>query len=170
MTESFAPDELRKLLGHYPTGVTVITADDGETMFGMAANSVTSVSLEPPLMLICPAKKSSTWPSIRSCGRFCINVMASDHEPLTRRFAAKDLDRFSEVLTHQRRCGPGLADAVAWLDCEITAEHDAGDHTIVIAEILSADAHQDRLPLVFYRGQYGTFVAADSHVAAIDGS
>ncbi len=128
---------------------------------GMAANSVASVSLDPPLILFCPAKTSSTWPVIRAEGRFCINVMAHHHEEITRRFARKGADRFSGIGYHQRRAGPALSDALAWIDCEIHAEHDAGDHTIVVARVLAVEASPAGEPLVFFRGQYGSFRAPE---------
>jgi 3-hydroxy-9,10-secoandrosta-1,3,5(10)-triene-9,17-dione monooxygenase reductase component len=148
----------RQVLGHLPTGVTVVTAfQRGGEPAGMAANSLTSVSLEPPLILVCPAKSSTTWPLIREVGRFCVNVMASHQAELCRRFAAVGADRFAEVEWHSRPSGPALDDAIAWLDCEICDEHDAGDHTIVIAQVASLDASGDGVPLVFFKGRYGTF-------------
>ena len=99
--------EFRRVLGHLPTGVTVVTAyaADG-ALAGMAANSLTSVSLDPPLVLICPAKTSTTWPALREAGTFCVNVMASHHEPLCRRFAQRGADRFADVAWHSRSAGP----------------------------------------------------------------
>ncbi len=91
------PSEFRRVLGHLPTGVTVITADTPSGPTGMAANSVTSVSLDPPLVLFCPAKSSLTWPQIREAGRCCVNVLARHHEELTLQFARRDVDRFDGV-------------------------------------------------------------------------
>src|SRR3954468_7327609 len=91
------PGAFRQVLAHLPTGVTVIASHGSEGPVGMAANSVTSVSLDPPLILFCPAKSSSTWPKIREAGSFCVNVMAGHHEVITRQFAAKEADRFSGV-------------------------------------------------------------------------
>jgi 3-hydroxy-9,10-secoandrosta-1,3,5(10)-triene-9,17-dione monooxygenase reductase component len=156
-----APDAFRNVLGHLPTGVTVLTAHGEDGPLGMAANSVTSVSLSPPLVLVCPAKSSTTWPGIRDAGSFCINIMAGHHEELCRGFARKGADRFDGVGHHGRQTGPGLDDAVAWIECEIQDEHDAGDHTIVVARVVAIDAAQDGIPLVFFRGGYGTFSAAD---------
>ena len=79
----------RRVLGHLPTGVTVITAHGADGPAGMAANSVTSVSLDPPLVLFCPAKSSTTWPRLRQAGVICINVLAADHAELSRRFAGQ---------------------------------------------------------------------------------
>ncbi|MGH2937611.1 MAG: flavin reductase family protein [Solirubrobacterales bacterium] len=152
---------LRRVLGHLPTGVTVITANDGGEPVGIVANSVTSVSLDPPLMLICPAKSSGTWPRLRSAGTFCINVMAGHHEEVCRRFAVKGAaDRFQGTSWHERHGMPALDDAVAWIDCSIRDEHDAGDHTIVVADIIDMDAATDVEPLVFFRGRYGTLAGS----------
>jgi flavin reductase (DIM6/NTAB) family NADH-FMN oxidoreductase RutF len=152
---AFSPEHFRDVLGHLPTGVTVIAAHTAAGPTGMAANSFTSVSLDPPLVLFCPARASSTWPPIRDVGWFCVNVMAGHHEALCRQFAQKGADRFAGVAFHDRVAGPGLDEAVAWLDCEIDAEHDAGDHTIVVARVLHVEAAPDAVPLVFFRGRYG---------------
>jgi flavin reductase (DIM6/NTAB) family NADH-FMN oxidoreductase RutF len=152
-----APEHFRTVLGHLPTGVTVITANGEFEPTGMAANSVTSVSLDPPLILVCPARSSETWPAIRATGQFCVNVMAGHHERLCRQFALKEQNRFAGVSWHQRQAGPALDDAAAWIDCAIRDEHDAGDHTIVVADVLAVEAAPDPVPLVFFRGRYGTF-------------
>jgi 3-hydroxy-9,10-secoandrosta-1,3,5(10)-triene-9,17-dione monooxygenase reductase component len=159
-------EAFRHVLGHLPTGVTVITAHGADEPTGMAANSVTSVSLDPPLILFCPAKSSETWPAIRSAGRFCVNIMAGHHEEATRRFALKGVDRFSGVSYSQRDTGPALDDAVAWIECSLRDEHDAGDHTIVVADVLAIEAASGGAPLVFFRGRYGTFLAPDPDAAA----
>jgi 3-hydroxy-9,10-secoandrosta-1,3,5(10)-triene-9,17-dione monooxygenase reductase component len=151
------PARFRRVLGHLPTGVTVVTADGAAGPIGMACNSVSSVSLEPPLVSFCPARTSETWPALRDAGRFCVNVMANHHEDVTRAFARKGVDRFAGVDHHARAGGPALDDAVAWLDCEIRAEHEAGDHLIVVAEVIGLDARPDAAPLLFFRGGYGTF-------------
>jgi 3-hydroxy-9,10-secoandrosta-1,3,5(10)-triene-9,17-dione monooxygenase reductase component len=153
-------EAFRRVLGHLPTGVTVITTNgaDGRPV-GMSANSVTSVSLEPPLVLFCPAKSSTTWPSIRAVGMFCINIMAGHHEEVTRRFALKGVDRFAGIPHEPGPCGPVLNDAVGWIDCVIRDEHEAGDHTIVVASVSRIEAAPDTAPLVFFRGAYGTFRA-----------
>ncbi|MHB8692524.1 MAG: flavin reductase family protein [Solirubrobacteraceae bacterium] len=152
-------DRFRSVLGHLPTGVTVVTAMAADGPAGMAANSVTSVSLDPPLILLCPAKSSGTWPSIKAAGGFCVNVLGSEHEELCRRFACKGADRFTGVPVHARHGAPALDEAVAWIDCEIDAEHDAGDHTIVVARVLAVAAAEGVQPLVFFQGKYGQFNA-----------
>lgn len=159
-TMEIEPRRFREVLAHLPTGVTVITTHGEEGPLGMAANSVTSVSLDPPLILFCPARSSSTWPGIRAAGRFCVNVMAGHHEEVTRRFAARDVDRFTGVDCQDRPTGPALCDAVAWIECELHEEHDAGDHTIVVARVIAIEAAAGVEPLVFFRGRYGSFNGA----------
>lgn len=160
--KEIAPEYFRQVLACLPTGVTVITAHGSDAPLGMAANSVTSVSLNPPLILFCPAKSSSTWPCIRAAASFCVNVMAGHHEEMTRRFSAKGADRFAGVDYINRPTGPALSDAVAWIECRVQDEHDAGDHTVVIARVVAieAAAKAEVEPLVFFRGQYGSFRAA----------
>lgn len=153
--------EFRRVLGHLPTGVTVITGQGDTGPAGMAANSVTSVSLDPPLVLFCPSRSSETWPELRHAGRFTINVMAHHHGELTVRFAAKGIDRFAGLDCLEGAAGPRLRDAIAWIDCGLRDEHDAGDHTIVVADVLAIQSGSEEAlkPLVFFRGSYGTFVS-----------
>jgi 3-hydroxy-9,10-secoandrosta-1,3,5(10)-triene-9,17-dione monooxygenase reductase component len=154
-------DEFRRVLGHFATGVSVVTANRPEGPVGMTCNALTSVSLEPPLIAVCPAKRSETWPQIRAAGRFVVNLMNSDHQATVLAFARKDGDRFAGVAYEQREFGPALGDAVAWIECELEAEHDAGDHTIALARVEHLEGREDLEPLVFFRGRYGTFRPID---------
>lgn len=156
------PTIFRHVFGRLATGVTVIAANADDGPVGMAANSVASVSLEPPLVLFCPAKSSSTWPKIRAVGQFCVSVLAGDHVNLTRNFAAQGVDRFSDVAYDTGMAGPALCGAVAWIDCSVDVEHDAGDHTIVVARVLTLEAAMHVEPLVFFGGSYGSFRAHTS--------
>ncbi|MGD9734291.1 MAG: flavin reductase family protein [Solirubrobacterales bacterium] len=151
------PDAFRHVLGHYPTGVALVTADRPSGPVGMTCNSFTSVSLRPPLVAVCPAKSSETWPEIRRAGRFVVNLVHSDHEEVVRHFAAKGADRFASVSYHRRECGPAIDDALAWIECRLDAEHDAGDHTIAIGRVTALQAREGVEPLVFFRGEFGTF-------------
>jgi 3-hydroxy-9,10-secoandrosta-1,3,5(10)-triene-9,17-dione monooxygenase reductase component len=154
------PGHFRDVLAQLPTGVAVIASHGDEGPLGLVANSVTSVSLDPPLILFCPAKTSTTWPKIRSGGAFCLNVLADHHEDLSRKFARKGGDRFAGVAYSSRDAGPALTEAVAWIECGVHAEHDAGDHTIVVASVMAMErAVTDLEPLVFFRGRYGSFRA-----------
>ena len=160
MTETMPidPDQFRRVLAHLPTGVSVITAYGSDGPIGMAANSVTSVSLHPPLVLFCPARSSTTWPRVRESRRLCINIMAGHHERVTRRFAATQVDRFAGLEWEDRPAGPALCDALAWFECQLEDEHEAGDHTIAVSRVLAMQAAPQLAdPLVFFRGAYGSF-------------
>jgi len=140
-----------------------VTAYHADAPVAMSANSVTSVSLEPPLILFCPAKSSTTWPLIRESGRFCVNVFGAQHEEASRRFAERGVDRFAGVAWHQRPSGPALDEALAWIECALDAEYAAGDHMIVVGAVLGLDLREDAgEPLVFFRGRYGSFAAGTS--------
>jgi 3-hydroxy-9,10-secoandrosta-1,3,5(10)-triene-9,17-dione monooxygenase reductase component len=149
-------ESFRSTLGHFATGVTIITAiDDGEPV-GMAANSFTSVSLDPPLVLFCAAKSSSTWPRIRNARQFTVNILDEHQEDLCRLFAQKGADRFAQVDWHRSVAGsPVLHDVHAYIDCDMWAEHEAGDHVIVVGRVLELGVSADAGPLLFYRGAYG---------------
>jgi 3-hydroxy-9,10-secoandrosta-1,3,5(10)-triene-9,17-dione monooxygenase reductase component len=154
--------EMRRVLGHFATGVTVLTARVGGEPVGMVANSFTSVSLEPPLVLICAGADSDTWPRIREAERFCVNVLGHDQRELAISFARKGTDRYAGVeLAGDGEGPPRLAGVIAHVECRIWAEHPGGDHTIVVGEVLElavSDEDAERLeePLIFYRGGFTT--------------
>jgi 3-hydroxy-9,10-secoandrosta-1,3,5(10)-triene-9,17-dione monooxygenase reductase component len=155
--ELLVPDDkqFRSVLGHFATGVTIITAMDGEEPVGMAANSFTSLSLDPPLILFCVAHTSSTWPRIEAAGTFAVNILGEDHEELSQLFAKKGADRFSATPWHVGVSGaPVLEDAIAYLDCRFEAEDPGGDHKIVVGRVLDLDMREGARPLLFYRGGY----------------
>jgi flavin reductase (DIM6/NTAB) family NADH-FMN oxidoreductase RutF len=150
--------EFRRVLGHWVTGVSVVTAQpaDGEP-FGLTANAVCSVSLDPSLVLVCVEQIADTHDGIARAGAFSVNVLRSDQEQLARRFAADATEKFRGVAYHTEITGaPILDDALAWVDCRIWATYAAGDHTIYIGEVLTADAREGA-PLLYYRGGYGRF-------------
>jgi flavin reductase (DIM6/NTAB) family NADH-FMN oxidoreductase RutF len=149
----------RRILGHYPTGVCVVTAmqEDGKAA-GMAVGSFTSVSLHPPLVAFFPDRSSTSWPRIERTGRFCVNILADDQEWLCRRFASRIEDKFEGVSHRLSDAGmPILDDVVAWIDCTLHAVHEAGDHFIVLGKVESLDTGRDAHPLLFFRGGYGQF-------------
>jgi flavin reductase (DIM6/NTAB) family NADH-FMN oxidoreductase RutF len=151
---SISPERFREVLGEWPSGVVVITSMTPHGPVGMAVNSFTSVSLAPPLVGFLPAKSSSTWPTLRGTGKFCVNVLASHQEQMSRLFSRKGIDRFADIAWHERPTGPGLDEAVAWIDCEIYEEQEAGDHTFVLGRVQHIDAVKDAQPLIFHRGAY----------------
>lgn len=161
-TDVLLPDaaSFRAVLGHFATGITVITAlDEGEPV-GIAANSFTSVSLEPPLVLFCAAKTSTTWPRIRNAGHFTVNVLDEHQEHISRLFAQKGADRFGQISWKQGKLGPVLDDVHAYLDCTIEAEHEAGDHVIVVGRVHELGLTADAGPLLFYQGRYGRLLGS----------
>ena len=149
-------DLLRHVLGHYPTGVAVITAHTEHGPVGMSMNSFTSLSLQPPLVLFCPSATSTTWPALRAVGKIAINVLSAGQEALSRKFATRAVDRFSDASWSVGQNGaPLLHDALGWLECTVCSEAPAGDHTVVIAEIERMNVHWEITePLVFFRGRY----------------
>lgn len=148
--------EFRDALGHFATGITVITAMDGDQPVGLAANSFTSVSLDPPLVLFCAAKTSSTWPRIERARSFAVNILDDAQEDVCRIFATPNEDRFSQVSWHQSPSGSPLLDDVhAFLDCVLHEVHDGGDHWIVVGRVIDMGLEADAGPLLYYRGKYG---------------
>ena len=155
-----APDEasFRTVLGHFATGVTIITAMDADTPIGVSANAFTSVSLDPPLVLFCASKDSSTWPKIEAHGQFAVNILSEQQEDVCRVFATRGTDRFSRIGWRPSTNGsPLLHDALAFADCTIEAIYPGGDHVIVLGRVHELGVLSDDGPLLFYRGGYGKF-------------
>jgi flavin reductase (DIM6/NTAB) family NADH-FMN oxidoreductase RutF len=148
-------NELRRVMGHFATGVTVITTcDEQGRPFGLTANAVTSVSLVPPLILICVDKKADTYPYFDRSKVFAINVLSDEQETISRRFATSGIEKFDGIGYRKSDIGCAILDnAVGHIDCRIVQSYDAGDHTIYVGEVEGADA-QDVPPLLFFRGGY----------------
>ncbi len=162
--ESGAPNfdaaHFRTVLGHFCTGLAIITGMDGSEPVGLTCQSFTSVSLDPPLVGFLPGKSSTSWPRIRPSGTFCANVLTEEQEDLCRVFATAGADKFRGVGWRPGETGsPIIADALAWIDCRMVAEYDAGDHDIVIGRVIELKAARTGKPLLFYRGGYGRFEA-----------
>lgn len=153
----------RQVLGRFATGVVAITALDpanGEPC-GLAANSFTSVSLDPPLVAFCVAHTSTSWPRVRGGKVVTVNVLAEDQQAVCAQMATRGGDKFAGLKWSGSPGGnPVLEGALAWMDCAVEAEHPAGDHMIVVARVLQLDTHADGGPLLFFRGGYGGFVDA----------
>jgi len=158
--EGFDQALLRQAFGCFPSGVTAFCGMIDGKPEGMTASSFTSVSIDPALVSVCVANTSSTWPKLASLPTLGLSVLSSEHGTVARSLAAKGVDRFAGIAHDPGPCGPILKDAVGWIDCAIREEHDAGDHTIVVASVSRIEAAADTAPLVFYRGVYGTFRAA----------
>lgn len=156
-TLSVDPPRFRTLLGQFASGIVLVTGSDEDGPVGFTCQSFSSVSLDPPLVSFCVGSASTSYPRIRRSGGFAVNVLAADQQRLSRRFAQPDTDRWSGVPWRPGPTGnPLVAGTLAWLDCTITAEHPAGDHTIVVGrvEALGSDEGAATEPLVFFRGQY----------------
>ena len=154
--------EFRRIMGHFATGVAVVTTRDPDTgtPCGLTVSAFTSVSLEPLLVLVCIEKHADSHECIRRAGYFAVNILPFHGEWLSRRFAgAEPLEKFQGVAFREERTGaPILEDAMGWLDCRVHAVHPAGDHSIFVGEVLAGDAHEDA-PLIFFRGEYGRFAS-----------
>ena len=160
--------EFRRVLGHFPTGVTVVTAAGADGPEGMAIGSFSSVSLDPPLVMFCPGHESASWSRMRPAGSFCVNVLGDHQADVSRVFAGKSDDRFDGLGIRMEATGaPVIEGCLAWIDCTVHAVHDGGDHDIVVGrvEALGIDSDGDgadeagagRGPLIFFKGGYGRY-------------
>ncbi|MFE4833527.1 flavin reductase family protein [Arthrobacter sp. NPDC056691] len=157
MTElsDLSPRRIRNVLGHFATGLTVITAATENGPAGFTCQSFASLSLEPALVTFSPARTSSTWPLLRAAGRFTINILPADHQHLAAQFARSGADKFAGVDHSPSPLGnPVLDGAMAWVDCELHQEYDGGDHTIVVAAVHALSARSEVDPLLFFKGDY----------------
>ncbi|MEQ3552422.1 flavin reductase family protein [Pseudonocardia nematodicida] len=148
-------DALRATLGAFASGVVVVTAQGPDGPLGFTCQSFSSLSLDPPLVSFAPARSSTTWPRIREVGRFCVNVLAADHEHHSTGFARSGTDKFAGVTWTPAPSGAPILEGVgAWVDCTLWNEYDGGDHTIVAARVSALGADPARQPLLFFRGGY----------------
>ena len=155
-------DDFRRTMGRFATGVTIITTRHGEHLHGMTANAVTSLSLDPMLVLVCVDKTADTHDILLKAGFFAINILARDQEELATALATKKGDSWThgldDVKTHTAGTGAPIIDgSLAYLDCKTLTEHHGGDHTIFIGEVLEAKDLSDAEPLLFYTGEFGNF-------------
>lgn len=159
--ELVTPERFRQVLGHVPTPVVVVAAAGPEGPVGLAIGSFVSVSLEPLLVAFLPAKTSSSWPTIRDVGRFSISILADDQTAVSRTFAARGGDKFATVAWRPGPSGaPILEGCLAWIECELDQEIDAGDHVLVLGRVTGLDLARDAHALVFHRGDYTSTAAA----------
>jgi flavin reductase (DIM6/NTAB) family NADH-FMN oxidoreductase RutF len=169
MTEPFdlSPTKLRSILGHFATGLTVITATTADGPAGFTCQSFSSLSLEPALVTFSPARTSSTWPLLRAAGRFTVNILPEEHQHLAAQFARSGTDKFAGVEHSPSPLGnPVLDQALAWVDCELHQEYDGGDHTIVVAAVRALSARAGAEPLLFFKGEY---VGVRSRAGVLEG-
>ncbi|WP_158882872.1 3-hydroxy-9,10-secoandrosta-1,3,5(10)-triene-9,17-dione monooxygenase reductase subunit [Amycolatopsis anabasis] len=149
------PVRFRSVLGHFCTGVAVVTGCDGDRPVGFACQSFAALSLEPPLVLFCPARTSRTWPVLERAGRFAVNVLAGSQREVSAVFGARGADKFAEVDWSPAPSGAPLLDgALTWIDCALETVHEAGDHYVVVGRVTALGGTSDERPLLFHRGRY----------------
>ena len=155
---SFDSAKYRQVLGHFPTGVTVITAVNDGKPVGMAVGSFASLSLEPPQVLFCAGHSSTSWPKIREAGQFCVNILAETQEDVCRVFASKAPDKFAEIgYKHTGTGNPLIEGVMAYVDCTIDQIVASGDHDVVVGGVRELEVLHEGGPLLFFRGGYGRF-------------
>jgi len=152
---SFDSKRQRQIMGRLATGVTVVSTKTGDGGWGMTANAVTSLSLEPPLVLVAVVRDSQTHTHLSESRFFAVNILSEEQEALSNRFAFKGPKDFSDLDVKTAVTGaPILGDAIGWVDCRLTEILPGGDHDIFIGEIVAGDLGDGR-PLLFYEGKYG---------------
>lgn len=158
---SFSARSFRNALGCFPTGVVVVTAGSDASHKGITVNSFASVSLEPPLVLWCMDRKSGRYETFTNSANFTISVLSSDHKAVSARLARSGEHTLEGLTLEKTECGPpGLADALAVLECAREAVHEGGDHAIIVGRVLRFRYREIGQPLVYFRGRYGAI--ADS--------
>jgi flavin reductase (DIM6/NTAB) family NADH-FMN oxidoreductase RutF len=149
----------REVMGQFATGVVVATGCHDGMPYGFAVQSFVSLSIEPPLVALCPAKSSTSWPRIRDSGSFCINILRDNQQELCDAFARSGGNKFADFEWRTGASGsPLLKGVLAHVDCELEVEHDAGDHTIAIGRIVDLTSNGDGKPLIFYKGGFGKII------------
>lgn len=157
MTGSIAFDQrrYRQVLGHFCTGVTVITAAGADGPIGFACQSFSALSMDPPLVLFCPGRTSRSWPVIEQSGAFCVNLLAEQQREVSARFGAPVSDRFAGMRGYTAPSGSPIVDgALTWIDCTIHDVYTGGDHYIVLGHVEHLGPESDEKPLLFNRGGY----------------
>lgn len=148
----------REVLGHFATGVTIVTAlEDGEPV-GFTCQSFAALSLDPPMVILAPSRSSTSWPRIREAGAFCVNVLEEHQEALSRTFAVSGGDKFDGVGWKPGLTGaPVLEGSLAMVECRLGEIFDGGDHELVTGLVVAMDIGNGG-PLLFYRSGFGRFV------------
>jgi len=154
---AFDPRTFRAALGHYASGITVIAGHDGGEPLGFTCQSFYSLSIDPPLISFSVMVTSSTYPRIRETGKFSVNVLSRTQQPIANQFARKGGDKWAGVAWRMTdKQNPVIDGTLMWLDCEILAEHKAGDHYMIVGQVLTIDpdSSRDDEPLLYFKGNY----------------
>jgi flavin reductase (DIM6/NTAB) family NADH-FMN oxidoreductase RutF len=155
----FDQARFREALGHFATGITIVTAtDDGEPV-GFSCQSFAALSLDPPMVILAPAKSSTSWPRIARAGSFCVNILGEDQEAVCRAFAVSGGDKFDGVEWSPGITGSPLIDgSLATVECTLGAIYEGGDHELVTGHVVDMEIGKGS-PLIFYRSGFGRFEA-----------
>ncbi len=160
------PQRFRQVLGHFCTGVTVVAGLDGGVPVGFACQAFAALSLDPPLVLLCPSRTSTSWPRIARTGEFCVNVLAQDQASLARTFGLSAADKFAGVAWSAGPNGtPVLSGVLTWASCTVATVQEAGDHYVVTAAVTALGDCAAGQPLLFYRGRFGVTAPASPEAA-----
>jgi flavin reductase (DIM6/NTAB) family NADH-FMN oxidoreductase RutF len=147
-------DEFRRVMGHFASGVTVVTTHYEQVDYGMTVSSFASLSLHPPLVLVCVDHKVVSHKAIQGAGFFAVNILNESGEFLSRRFATREIDRFKGIAFHTGLTGAPLLEGVlAALECQVVDQAVGGDHTIFMGKVIAATTYPGK-PLLYYRGGY----------------
>ncbi|KJE21754.1 conserved protein of DIM6/NTAB family [Frankia torreyi] len=145
----------REVLSHFATGVVIVTALAGDRPVGLTCQSFTALSLDPPMILFCPARTSTSWPVLAGCGRLCVNILSADQHEISNGFARSGADKFAGVAwTPLSNGAPALERAAAHIGVRIAEVYDGGDHHIVTCHVESLRAGEGGAPLLYYRSEY----------------
>ena len=159
MTTGLDQARFREVLGHFATGVTIVTALEEGVPVGFSCQSFAALSLDPPMVVLAPARTSTSWPRIRAAGSFCVNILGEHQEAVCRAFAISGGDKFSGVGWRPGITGaPVIDNSLAVVECELGDIFEGGDHEIVIGRVVALDVGEGG-PLLFYRGGFGRFVS-----------
>jgi flavin reductase (DIM6/NTAB) family NADH-FMN oxidoreductase RutF len=151
---SLSADEFRNVISHFASGVTVVTTTGGGRPYGTTASAVSSLSLEPPMLLVCLNKQSETGRALAACRHFAVNILGAGQADLAERFARKGGDKFDGVPTTPGKWGePLIEEAIAALECNVTETMTAATHYVFFAEVVSATA-RGGAPLAYFKGQF----------------
>jgi len=151
---AFDSKEQRRIMGKFATGVTIASTKLGDQTWGMTANAVTSLSLDPPLVLLAVVRESQSYAKFKDAGCFALNILSADQEEISTRFASSGPKDFADLDTREAQTGaPILTESLGWVDCKLVEILSGGDHDLFIGEILAGDAG-DGQPLLFYAGKY----------------
>ena len=149
----------REALGHFATGITIVTATDAVEPVGFSCQSFAALSLDPPMVILAPAKTSTSWPRIARAGSFCVNILGEHQEAVCRAFAVSGGDKFDGIDWSPGVTGaPVITGSLAVVECTLGTIYEGGDHELVTGHVVTMEIGEGS-PLIFYRSGFGRFVA-----------